>query len=72
VNQIKIDDPLCECYTVEQAGKLFGLCRNSAYAAVKNGLIPVIRFGASGVKMRVPKAALHRMLDSATGLKESA
>ena len=45
--------------SVETAGKAFGLGRNAAYAAVKNGQIPSIKLGK---KIAVPTAAIRRML----------
>jgi excisionase family DNA binding protein len=45
--------------TVERAGKLLGLSRNSAYAAARNGQLPVIRIGK---RILVPKAQLERLL----------
>jgi hypothetical protein len=41
------------------AGKAFGLSRNSAYAAVRNGQLPSVRIGA---RIAVPTAPLRRML----------
>jgi excisionase family DNA binding protein len=54
-----------ECLTVsvEEAGRILGYSRNTAYEAVKRGELPVIRLG--GRKIRVPRAALLRMLDRA-------
>jgi excisionase family DNA binding protein len=49
-------------YGVQEAGRLLGLSRWAAYEAVKSGSIPSIRIGG---RLLVPKAALHRMLDSA-------
>jgi excisionase family DNA binding protein len=49
-------------YDVPEAGRLLGLSRNSAYAAAKAGLIPVLNIGG---RMLVPKAALHQMLAAA-------
>ena len=53
-----------ECLTVsvEEAGRILGYSRNTAYEAVRRGEIPTIRFGR---KIRVPKAALQRLLDGA-------
>jgi excisionase family DNA binding protein len=45
--------------TVEEAARLLGIGRNSAYEAVRRGEIPAIRIGKRFV---VPKAALERML----------
>jgi excisionase family DNA binding protein len=53
----------CKTLSVPEAGSLyFGLSRNGSYEAVARGEIPVIRIGK---KIRVPVAALERMLDSA-------
>ena len=49
-------------YTVEEAGKLLGLSRMTAYGYVRSGEIPSIRLGK---RLLVPKAALHRLLDTA-------
>ncbi len=44
---------------VEEAGRILGLGRASAYIGVKNGVIPAIRVGK---RLLVPTAALRRML----------
>jgi excisionase family DNA binding protein len=49
----------CQTVSVEDAGKILGYSRNTAYEAVKSGEIPAIRIGR---KLRVPKAALERLL----------
>jgi excisionase family DNA binding protein len=49
-------------YDVPEASRLLGISRNSAYAAAKAGLIPVLNVGG---RMLVPKAALHQMLATA-------
>jgi excisionase family DNA binding protein len=53
-----------ECLTIsiEEAGKLLGYSRNSAYEAVKAGELPTIQLGG---KKRVPRVAISRMLESA-------
>jgi excisionase family DNA binding protein len=53
-----------ECLTlsVEEAGRILGYSRNTAYEAAKTGELPIIRLG---LKIRVPKVALQRLLDSA-------
>jgi excisionase family DNA binding protein len=48
-------------YTVEEAGKLLGLTKNGAYVAAKRNDLPTIRIGKL---IRVPKAALHAMIDA--------
>lgn len=45
--------------SVETAGKLFGLGKSGAYAAVHSGHIPSIRMGGRYV---VPTAPLRKML----------
>jgi excisionase family DNA binding protein len=47
---------------VPEAGALLGLSRNAAYEAAKNGQIPVVKIGKL---LKVPKAALMRLLDQA-------
>ena len=48
--------------TVEAAGKLLGVYRNSAYEAVRRNELPVIRIGR---RLLVPRAALEKLLASA-------
>ena len=50
----------CLTVSVEEAGEILGCSRNTAYEAVRRGEIPVIRIGK---KIRVPKAALERLLN---------
>jgi excisionase family DNA binding protein len=52
-------DDLPPTVSVEQAGKLLGLSRRSAYRAVERGEIPVLRFGR---RLLVPTARLLVML----------
>ena len=46
-------------YTVTEAARLLGLSKNSAYAAVHSGELPVVRIGR---RMLVPKIAIERLL----------
>ena len=46
--------------SVEEAGTMLGISRASAYKAVREGEIPVIRLGKRQV---VPLAAISRMLE---------
>lgn len=55
-------DQDCLVYNVREAGKLLGLTKNAAYVAAKRGDFPTIRIGKL---IRVPKAALHAMIESA-------
>jgi hypothetical protein len=48
--------------SVPEAGAWLGLKRNAAYAAARNGDLPVIRIGKL---LRVPVVALERMLEEA-------
>jgi excisionase family DNA binding protein len=59
-----------ECLTVsvQEAGRALGCSRNTAYEAVHRGEIPVIRIGKL---LRVPKAALERLLSGAAGRSTS-
>jgi excisionase family DNA binding protein len=46
-------------YTIEEAGKILGISRNSAYTAASRGEIPTITIGS---RKLVLKAALDRIL----------
>ena len=55
-----LPDPQMEpTVSVERAGEVMGIARGSAYQAVKNGEIPVIRVGR---RLLVPTAALLELL----------
>jgi excisionase family DNA binding protein len=54
---------ICKVLTVPEAGAQLGLGRNASYEAAKRGDIPTIRLGKL---LRVPKAALDRLLDPTT------
>jgi len=47
---------------IEEAAKILGISRNTAYDAVKTGQLPTVKIGR---RFLVPKAALERMLDNA-------
>ena len=53
----------CLTYSVEEAGRLLGICRNSAYQLAAGGQLPTIRLGR---RLLVPRAALDRLLEAAT------
>ncbi len=53
----------CLVFTVQEAGAILGLNKNAAYVAAKRGDLPTIRIGKL---IRVPKAALQAMIDSAS------
>jgi excisionase family DNA binding protein len=60
----------CKTMSVPDAGRLyFGLSRNSSYEAAARGEIPTIRIGR---KIRVPVAAMERMLEAAGSLDRAA
>ena len=48
--------------TVDEAGRMLGLSRGSAYEAVRTGSIPSVRIGK---RILIPRAALTRLLDKA-------
>ena len=45
--------------TIEEAARILGIGRNSAYEGARSGQIPTIRIGK---RMLVPRQALERML----------
>jgi excisionase family DNA binding protein len=47
--------------TVEEAARILGIGRNSAYEAARRGELPVIRIGHRYV---VPRVALERLLSA--------
>ena len=47
---------------IEEAAKVLGISRNTAYDAVKTGELPTIKIGR---RFLVPRAALERMLAGA-------
>ncbi len=49
-----------ETLTVEEAGRVLGIGRNSAYEAVQRGEIPTIKIGK---RLLVPVRRLQRLLD---------
>jgi excisionase family DNA binding protein len=53
----------CQTLKIEEAAKVLGMSRNTAYDAVKSGQLPTVKIGR---RFLVPKAALERMLASAT------
>jgi Helix-turn-helix domain len=50
-----------DAFTVEEAGKILGISRASAFAAANRGDIPTIRIGK---RLIVPRRGLERMLDA--------
>ena len=50
-------------YNVEEAGRLLGISRASAFEAARRGDLPTIRLGR---RLLVPRKALERMLEVAS------
>ena len=48
------------CITVPEAAAMLGLSRNFAYELVKQGQLPVIRFGK---RLLIPRVALEKRLE---------
>lgn len=48
------------CITVPEAAEMLGISRNFAYELVKQGQLPVIRFGR---RLLIPRLALEKMLE---------
>jgi Helix-turn-helix domain len=48
-----------QTFTVEEFGEMFGLSRTAAYAAAKNGSVPVIRIGR---RLVISRASIERLL----------
>ena len=45
--------------TVEEAGRILGISRSTAYEAVRRGELPVVHIGR---RLLVPRAALEKLL----------
>lgn len=61
------EERMTDCLTIsvpEAGRRYFGLSRNGSYEAAKRGEIPTIKIGR---KLRVPIAALQRMLGETNG-----
>lgn len=48
------------CITVPEAAAMLGVSRNFGYELVRQGQLPVIRFGK---RLLIPRAALEKMLE---------
>lgn len=53
------DDLKAITYRIEEAAKLLGIGRNTAYEAARTGQLPTVRLGK---RLVVPKAALEKLL----------
>jgi excisionase family DNA binding protein len=47
-------------YTIDEAARLLGISRNSAYEAARRGELPVIRLGR---RILIPRSRLADLLD---------
>ena len=61
---VQVDDTRLTL-TVDEAGRLLGISRNSAFEAVRRGDIPSIRVGK---RILIPRAAFERLLAGAGGV----
>jgi excisionase family DNA binding protein len=52
----------CQTLKIEEAAKLLGISRNTAYDAAKSGQLPTVKIGK---RLLVPRAGLSRLLDGA-------
>jgi excisionase family DNA binding protein len=52
----------CRTIKIEEAARLLGISRNTAYDAAKNGQLPTVKIGK---RLLVPTAALDRLLQGA-------
>ena len=48
------------CYTVPEAAQMLGLSRNFVYDLVKQGQLPVVKFGK---RLLIPRVALEKILE---------
>ena len=52
--------------TVEEAGRLLGIGRNTAYEAARRGELPTIRMGR---RLLVPRVALENLLENTAAVR---
>jgi len=55
----KAGDSHCLTFSVEEAARILGISRGTAYALARHGSLPTIRLGR---RLLVPKAGLEKML----------
>jgi len=60
VTKLKMDIEKRLCITVPEAAEKLGISRNFAYELVKQGQLPVIRFGK---RLLIPRVALAKRLE---------
>jgi len=51
----------CQTLKIDDAAKVFGISRNTAYHAARSGQLPTVKIGK---RLLVPRAALQHMLES--------
>ena len=54
----------CETMSVEEAGRILGISRNTAYTMARSGELPALRLRS---RLRVSKVALDELLKHPTG-----
>jgi excisionase family DNA binding protein len=59
VQRKKVGDSHCLTISVEEAARILGISRGTAYAHAHDGSLPTIRLGR---RLLVPKAGLEKML----------
>jgi len=64
-----VNEPDRLVFTVEEAAKILGVSRGTAYVLANNGSIPAIRI--SKRRIIVPRKALEDFLSSANGMKQN-
>jgi excisionase family DNA binding protein len=62
------DDTEALTVSVEEAARLLGIGRGTAYECVRTGQIPAIRLGG---RIVIPRRALHAMVEAAAAKLES-
>jgi excisionase family DNA binding protein len=60
-NPVESGDSERRTFSIEEAGRILGISRQSAYTYASAGILPVIRLGN---RMLVPKAALEKLLSA--------
>ena len=62
-NSLETSETLC--ISIPEAARLLGVSRNTGYEMARLGQLPVLKCGQR--RLVVPKAALKRMLEEASG-----
>ena len=61
----KVETSETLCISIPEAARLLGVSRNTGYEMARLGQLPVLKCGQR--RLVVPKAALKRMLEEASG-----